>query len=57
METQTIVEKQWWWGPIWKLKAPLKSKITLWLAINNKLLTWDNDIKRGMVRSKHVRFV
>jgi hypothetical protein len=45
----SLAEKQWWWGPIWKLKAPLKSKIILWLAINNKLLTWDNGIKHGGV--------
>lgn len=30
-----------------KLHAPLNSKLTLWLALNNKLLTWDNLIKHG----------
>jgi hypothetical protein len=39
--------KKWWWGPIWKTKAPPRCKITLWLALNNKLLTWDNGLKRG----------
>lgn len=32
---------------MWKLHAPLNSKLTLWLALNNKLLTWDNLIKHG----------
>jgi hypothetical protein len=32
---------------LWKTKAPTRCKITLWLALNNKLLTWDNCAKRG----------
>lgn len=32
---------------MWKCKAPLRCKITLCLALNNKLLTWDNGLKRG----------
>jgi hypothetical protein len=29
--------------------APIKNKITLWLALNNKLLTLDVGIKRGWI--------
>jgi hypothetical protein len=38
---------KWWWKPLWKFKAPLRREITLSLALNNKLLTWDNGLKRG----------
>jgi hypothetical protein len=40
-------KKHWWWKPIWKLKYPLKAKIFLWLALSNKVLTWDNFKKRA----------
>ena len=29
-----------WWKQVWKNEGPLKAKITLWLALSNKLLTW-----------------
>ena len=38
-----------WWKQLWKSKGPLKAKITLWLTLNNKLLTWDNLQKRGWI--------
>jgi hypothetical protein len=41
--------KAWWWKPLWKLKSPLRCKLTLWLSLKNKLLTWDNGIKRGWI--------
>jgi hypothetical protein len=28
---------------------PPRCKITLWIALNNKLLTWDNGLKRGWI--------
>jgi len=34
---------------MWKLKAPTKCKITLLLALKNKLLTWDSCVKRGWI--------
>ena len=37
----------WWWSKIWKTNAPLKIVITLWLALNNKLLTWEVLLRRG----------
>jgi len=48
-----VTPLKWWWKPLWKLKAPLRCKITLWLALNNKLLTWDNGLKRGWCRPNH----
>ena len=32
-------EKLDWWKKVWKCEGPLKDKITLWLTLNNKLLT------------------
>jgi hypothetical protein len=32
---------------LWKSKAPNICKLTQCLALNNKLLTWDNCVKRG----------
>jgi hypothetical protein len=36
-----------WWKHVWKFKALPRCKITLWLALTNKLFTWDNGQKRG----------
>jgi len=41
------VQPKWWWKSLWKCKAPIRCKLTLWISLNNKLLTWDNGIKRG----------
>jgi len=37
-------KKQWWWNILIKIHASMKSKITMWLVLNNKLLTW----KKGL---------
>ena len=37
------------WKQLWKVECPLKAKLTLWLTLNNKLLTWDNLQKRGWI--------
>jgi hypothetical protein len=29
----------WWWKSLWRLEAPLKSKIYMWLALMDKMLT------------------
>jgi hypothetical protein len=34
-------EPSWWWRGLWKLKAPLKSKIFMWSTLFNKVPTWD----------------
>lgn len=39
--------KQWWWKAILKLNAPLQSKISTKLVINNKLVTWEAFSSRG----------
>jgi hypothetical protein len=31
----------WWWKVLWKLKSPSKSKIFMWLILNNRAPTWD----------------
>ena len=41
-------EKSWWWQGLWKTECPLKTILTFWLAINNRLLTWENLRKRGI---------
>ena len=41
--------KFWWWYRIWKLQAPLKAILILWLAMNNKLLTWEALLKCGFM--------
>lgn len=33
-----------------KHNGPIKCKLALWLALNNKLLRWDNGMKRGWIR-------
>jgi hypothetical protein len=40
-------DQKWWWKSIWKITAPLKRRIFLWLALANKILTWDNCKKRA----------
>jgi len=42
-------EKQWWWPTIWSMHAPLKMKIVMWLATQQKLLTLDVGLRRGWV--------
>ena len=44
---QLIGEKSWWWKGLWECNIPLKIILTFWLAINNKILTWENLRKRG----------
>jgi hypothetical protein len=47
VEQAFIGERIWWWEKVWKMHAPPKSKITLWLALHNQLLTWYKDIIWG----------
>ena len=37
----------WWWSKIWKSNAPLKTIITLWFTLNNRLVTWEMLLKHG----------
>ena len=36
-----------WWKQVWKSEGNFKAKITLWLALSNTFLTWENLKKRG----------
>lgn len=47
--SQNLGTKKWWNGVIWKSRSPLKIKQFTWLLIHNKVLTWDNCMKRGMI--------
>ena len=38
-----------WWKQSWKYEGPLKAKLTLWMTLNNNILTWDNLQKRGWI--------
>ena len=40
-------EMEEWCKQLWTAEGPLKAKVTLWLTLNNKILTWDNLQKRG----------
>ena len=42
-----VREDQWWRKRLWKIQSPLKTIITMWLALSNKLLTWEMLKKRG----------
>ena len=39
----------WRWSRTWKLQASLKAILILWLAMNNKLLTWEALLKHGFM--------
>jgi hypothetical protein len=43
------VDLKEWMIDIWKWKIPLRIKLFCWLMIENRILTWDNLIKRGFV--------
>jgi hypothetical protein len=45
-------DREWWWSYVWKYHMLVKTKIMLWLAIENKMLTWDNGIKIGWTGPK-----
>lgn len=32
------LEEPWWWKKIWKIKAPMKARLFLWLSLSNKVL-------------------
>jgi hypothetical protein len=34
---------------MWKENAPFKVKTLTWLVLENKILTWDNGLKRGWI--------
>jgi len=32
---------KWWWSKLWKDKTPKKTIIHMWLAFNDKVMTWE----------------
>jgi hypothetical protein len=40
---------QWWWVYIYILNSPLKVSLVYWLALRNKILTWEVELKRGWI--------
>jgi hypothetical protein len=40
-------ETVWWWGKLWKLKCPAKTRLFMWNVLNNKVSTWDILQKRN----------
>jgi hypothetical protein len=34
-------EESWWWPNIWKVRAPKKTKVFMWLLLMNMVPTWD----------------
>jgi len=45
-------ENKWLWKFIWDPRVPNKQKVLLWLALEKKILTWDNGLKKGWVGPK-----
>jgi len=41
------LQARWWGRAIWKCSAPLKIICFTWLALHDRILTWNNLIKRG----------
>jgi hypothetical protein len=47
LQTPKVQEICWWWKKLWKVKAPPKCTLFLWLVLNKKVLTWDRLQKRN----------
>jgi hypothetical protein len=39
-------EPKFWYSKIWRWQIPLKVKLFVWLLLEQKILTWDNFLKR-----------
>jgi hypothetical protein len=46
MET-VEVEQNFWYVDLWTWQLPLKVKLFIWLMLEQRILTWENLIKRG----------
>lgn len=47
LQDKLIFPQDWWYKSLWKWSVPLKFKCLMWLALQNKLKTWENLTKRG----------
>lgn len=43
----SLARRSWWISWLWKVSAPLKIRLFCWLVIHDKVLTWENILKRG----------
>jgi hypothetical protein len=43
------VDSNFWYTDLWQWQIPLKIKLFAWLMLEQKILTWDNLVKRGFV--------
>jgi len=41
MQSSVDGDPSWWWTKIWKVRLSKKMKIFMWLALENKVLTWE----------------
>ena len=41
MQSSVDGDPSWWWNNIWKVRLSKKIKIFMWLALENKVLTWE----------------
>ena len=41
MQSSVDGDPSWWWTKIWKVRLSNKMKIFMWLALENKVLTWE----------------
>jgi hypothetical protein len=48
LDDQEVTTNEWYLN-IWNWEMRLKVKLFCWLMIENRILTWDNLIKRGMI--------
>jgi hypothetical protein len=42
-------EPTFWYTELWKWQLPLKVKLFIWLMLEQKILTWENLAKRGII--------
>jgi hypothetical protein len=50
-QDQENPEKQW--ENIWKIPQWPKLKMFKWIVLHNRILTWDNLMKRGFIGPSH----
>jgi hypothetical protein len=46
---EVVVEPTYWYTELWQWQLPLKVKLFIWLMLEQKILTWENLVKRGIV--------
>jgi ribonuclease HI len=49
LEEAVLVEPVFWYSELWNWLLPLKIKLFMWLLFEQKILTWENLYKRGIL--------